>query len=624
MSVHHNGSRPLSLQLPPALQLHILSFLPPNDRALSGRLVSPDAAAGLSQDPTCTASLSQPLPPHAVPWAVEAVQQHVRQLPFRRKVQLLCTAARSGSKVNLEAAWKLLKVSSVFPQLLQDDYSSRQHRGMVPHNSDPGVAAVKAGHPQVLPWLLRRCPGLVGHHDVLTGAARHCDLVGLQVAWRAVTDSTELAGWVLDAAAASPTPDAIAKMEWVLGVDEGSCSLQASTAAAAARSGDVGRLRWLREQGCPMGGFEVLQSALEHGGLAMVQWLVDEAGCDLPAASGEEGQWEKLLEAAAKGPDGVAMLQWLRERGSPPLGDARDSGQDLILRPLRSAAEAGRAEVVQHLLSLLAPTPLQRLTADHELFHCAVDSGSIPTAELLLGAGFAVSHEAYEVSADAAARKEPLAVGGHVAMVRWLVREAGVSAAGFNLQYVLRVWPTETTADSQDLLQVVQLLVGEAGCRAWDARMALVTAARRGELALVQYLLQQARRRRPHWECVVNAAEGGCEALLEWLVKQHPGCLKGSGSGESPYVSAAARGDLGTLTALRRLGVPWGAEDVVVQAVRERCSVPALRWLVEQGAPVGEGEEVEVAVECALDNWVEDAEDAAWLLGLREPNRGYA
>ncbi len=83
------------------------------------------------------------------------------------------------------------------------------------------------------------------------------------------------------------------------------------------------------------------------------------------------------------------------------------------------------------------------------------------------------------------------------------------------------------------------------------------------------------------------AGEGGCEALLELLLQQ-PGCLLAGGRGRSPYVAAARNGDRATLAALRRLGVPWGAVDVVVQAVRkERCRLDVVRWLVEQGAPVG-------------------------------------
>lgn len=54
-------------QLPPELQLHILSFLPPNERALTGRHVCSDAADGLGGPDSCTARLSQPLQAHAAP-----------------------------------------------------------------------------------------------------------------------------------------------------------------------------------------------------------------------------------------------------------------------------------------------------------------------------------------------------------------------------------------------------------------------------------------------------------------------------------------------------------------------------------------------------------------------------
>ncbi len=166
-------------QLPTALQLHILSFLPPNDRALSGRLVSPDAADALSGAQHCTASWSQPLPAHAVPWALEAGQQHVRQMRFWHKPHLLCTAAASGSEANLEVALALLQ-PSVFPELLQHWYNYL--------GPDVGVSAVRVGHPQLLGWLLRHCPGLSQPDSVLQAAAQHCDLEGLQVAFGALKD----------------------------------------------------------------------------------------------------------------------------------------------------------------------------------------------------------------------------------------------------------------------------------------------------------------------------------------------------------------------------------------------------------------------------------------------------
>ncbi len=91
------------------------------------------------------------------------------------------------------------------------------------------------------------------------------------------------------------------------------------------------------------------------------------------------------------------------------------------------------------------------------------------------------------------------------------------------------------------------------------------SAIKRGDLALVQWLLQRMPGYRPGMGAVVvKAATVGCEALLELLV-WHPGYV-GDGSGVAgggqessltcPYLAAAKDGDLGTLTALQRLGVP--------------------------------------------------------------------
>ncbi len=168
----------LRRQLPTMLQLHILLMLPPNERALSARLVSPDARDALSGPQNCIASLSQPLPAHSASWAQAAGQQHLRQLPFRHKLQLLCTAAASGCEVNLEVVLALLR-ANVFPELLQQ-------RREICEYPDPGVAASEAGHPQLLGWLLRHCRGLVEPVRTLAAAAQHCDLTGLQAAWAAL------------------------------------------------------------------------------------------------------------------------------------------------------------------------------------------------------------------------------------------------------------------------------------------------------------------------------------------------------------------------------------------------------------------------------------------------------
>ncbi len=84
---------------------------------------------------------------------------------------------------------------------------------------------------------------------------------------------------------------------------------------------------------------------------------------------------------------------------------------------------------------------------------------------------------------------------------------------------------------------------------------------------------------------------------------------------ESPYEAAAGNGGRGTLTALRRLRVPWAVGDVVVRAIWRDCTVPVLRWLVEQAAPVGGVKKEAAMVEAVLCGTLM-SKDAEWFRGL--------
>ncbi len=597
----HDSSSLQGRNLPTALQTHILSFLPPNDRALTGRLVSREARYALRETRHYSASLSLPLPPHAAPWAVAAGQEHVRRLPFQHKVQLLCTAASSGSEVNLEVALALLR-PSVFPELLQ---KGRLWQTFCP-SFEPGVAAMRASHPQLLGWLLRHCPGLLAQDLLLQAAALHCHLAGLEAVWGRVQGH---AGWgyhpllsqtTLDAAAESPTPDAVAKVQWLLAAPGAACRLEASTAEAAARSGDLARLRWLHEHGCYMGWRNVFLAALEHANLAMAQWLGGTAGRQLPEPGDSATIWLPYVESSARSSDGVAKLQWLWSAGAPQLG-----GRCLV-KAVRAAASKGRVEVMQHLLALHELGPEQSRELLEGVVLTAVGSGSVPCMEFLQQAGvtFRGRRGLYN------------RVSGSVATVRWLVQQGALPCALGQLETIISNWPRRGPADSRELLEAVQLLVGEAGYRIWDQGAATYAAAMRGDLDLVQYLAQQTPvvNAVPGRGALDAAARSGCEALLEWLTAQ-PGWLAPWDAVTCPYVEAAKGSDLGTLTALRRLRVLWGAQDVVVRAVASGCEVPALRWLVEQRAPVGAREQVEKALE-GLQGRCYDAEAAAWIRSL--------
>ncbi len=257
--------------LPPELRLRALSFLPPNELALSGRLSSKDAAQRFSEPHHRTARLRQRLSGHAVTATTTrvvevdgevvegdmaaAVVQHAaraaKQLNFRHKLCLALTAAASGYEANVEFALQLLQ-PNVFPELLHTDF----YMDALPEGRcywqdagfplspimDLGSAAVTSGLAHLLPSLVQRCPGLLDPCATLGAAARHCDLAGLQAAWEAVgqqlltsfalpqrngfaacvptpmeqRNGVRSTWWrVMAAAASSSTHDAIAKMGWV-------------------------------------------------------------------------------------------------------------------------------------------------------------------------------------------------------------------------------------------------------------------------------------------------------------------------------------------------------------------------------------------------------------------------
>ncbi len=465
--------------LPTTVQLHILDLLPPNSRALSGRLVSKDARDALINGVEhCTVSLSQPLPAHAVPGALAAWQQHAQQLPFAHKLQLLSTAAASGCEGNLEVALAVLQ-PSIFPEVLR---VGRPYGG-----PDPGVSAVKAGHPQLLGWLQRHCPGLLHPGRVLAAAARHCNLAGLQATWKALQGQHDsrlgrsssntgssirihhviAPGELFCAAAGSATVDAVAKMQWVLATAGSSCSLNSDIAEAAARSGDLGRLRWLREKG--FGLSSVLETALEHAHLSVAQWLVDEAGCPLPAAGGDDDvRWKHLFQVAAKSPDCLAKWQWLLERGAPPLQLA---GRAWVGEVVLAAVRAGQVWAVRHLLSVFGAGGV--LGEDREATPlAAARPGSVEVAACLHTAGLEFSPAAYLSAAATGSAGLP--------MVQWLAREARVSAAQLSLKWLREIvgaWPAGGPADSRALLEAAQLLVDEAGFCNWgrDSYWAIIS-----------------------------------------------------------------------------------------------------------------------------------------------------
>ncbi len=472
---------------------------------------------------------------------------------------------------------------------------------------DPGTAAVEAGHAAiVLPWLVSHsCP--LDPDKTLEAAAQHCDLAGLQAAWELLGYSVAAQGYgyadsyfVLAKAAGqsggvSGGNPAIAKLTWLLSVTPAAVlhnrrpQLLAWAAVGATSSGSLPLLAWLRGQGLelPSTCFRgaqfifwllategrpawamVLAAALRVGHVAMADWLVDEAGCPLPSGEIQEAVGQ-VWRAAAEGGH-VESLQWLLGRGVPA-----------YKQYARQAASAGRMEALRFMRTECGVA----LTKD--LFMEAVSSHSMPTAAWLLQAGCPMDPEAYHRAARA----------GDADMVAWLAQEAGCPWDQGTIAAVLIHWPRTPWAARRGLQRAVSALE-EAGCP--PLRVALESGLGMGEE--LEHVLDSAAMhgdlwllRRLHGELgmglgrrtLAAAAEGGCEAVLEWLVGA--GCELVGSSEYDPYVRACGNGDLCTPECLVRLGLGFSPQVVRVAArsfgVRMPLQLPVLRWLVERGAP---------------------------------------
>ncbi len=564
--------------MPPDLLLAVLSRLPPNEVALSARRTCRAAAQHFAEEHHRTATIGQPLPPHATSGPLgEEAEAAMRKLSFRHKLRTLTVAAASGSVANLDVAWRLLQ-PSVFPELLGTSFYPDQLQGGKSDVGSAGTAAVRGGNVGALAWLLEHCPGLVNHSCTLEAAARHWSLPQLQEAWGMISSAADSSHRVdmlramLDAAAESPMPDsAVAKMQWVL--QQGSIRLGVRTASSAARSGDLARLQWLRECGCPFGDERVLVAALRHADLSVAEWLVDEAEHPLP---GPQDANAMFYAAAASG--SLAKLGWLQARGVSPTSSA---GHKVLLMV---AAASGNTEVWWHVLGLQGCAQLSTGYA----FDCAVISGSVTVAKCLRSAGFTMSNRTTRYGPEWCLA----GCKGGLDMLRWLLEEASTPARTLALSAVIAKWPKTTPTDSRQLLEAARLLLPPGGSSAL-ATQATPSAARRGDLGLLRYLHEElGGELGPH--VLAEAECGGCEAMLEWLVER--GCAAGAGQRllDDCYLEAGQRGDLGTLECLRRLGVAW-SEGILLKAVSGGVPVPVFQWLRGQGARMREQDVREAA-----------------------------
>ncbi len=595
--------------LPLDLRLRIMAMLPPNVRALGARLACKAPARTLSDPQHRTARISQPLPGYVVGrnrWpdagagqqsaaaaaALLQASQALPQLALWQKLQLLTTAAASGCEANVELVWQLLQ-PCVFPELLQSGFYRVLLQKHHPQWQEPclGAAVVASGLAHLLPSLEQRCPGLLDPTRTLEATSKHCDLAGLQAVWEAVgkwflegnKDEERGPYWkprgdwlkeawqcIMAAAARSPTADALAKMAWVVETGRPHSPvrlLQADVWGAAAASGDMARLSWLRDRGFLWDTGMSIEAVFKHASMNTIQRM-EECG-DLPSTDAEAFMLADR-GAGASPCYSAAKLRWLAGRGVP-------IGRRFALE---AAAGAGNLEALQVLYEHWRAYEGTAAALPEEAVRAAVRSGNVPTIAWLVHEGGAMDPCFFQ---EAFSR-------GSVPAVRWLLEAGWLRPEGWAVSDAVDTWPCRTAAGRAGLVEAARLLAASGvPVRRKDP---LYSAASRGlpwsMWCALQELMPEEERQEALFGSAHLAARAGCEATLEALVGQGVLGLHQGDLASAWYATAAANGDRAMLNYLRRLGLSpeW-------QAAFRHVPLPAQQWLAEHGAALGPPDEAQ-------------------------------
>ncbi|PNH00537.1 Ankyrin repeat domain-containing protein [Tetrabaena socialis] len=396
------------------------------------------------------------------------------------------------------------------------------------------------------------------------------------------------------------------------------CSLTGQVFDAAAAAGRLDVCRWILQQDCDGQGWALggPEAAAGAGQRATVEWLLanttkqDGSGHNVPASRA------RLAHSAARGGH-VGLMDWLLQRkglehdgpaAAALLGEAA-KGCDLptlqrLYHTYFADSQAARLGCV--LISAVgSPTPdwkakvewLEGLGAAARPQYCPCTTAvSCPDALVRLtwlrGRGYPWGWQTTQAAADA----------GNLDVLRYLLAEGCPVEES-----------TLGTAAGSGQLAALQALHAHSGAFTWEP-FVLARAARGGHLPVVAWLLEQqlvSLQQRP--SLLPEATQSGSTELLAWL--RDRGCPWGEnnffcaaragseealecpflpsypeprGRHDDPYLTAAVKGDWGTLACLRRLGFPWRPLNreggTFANAVEDRCSVPALRRLLELGS----------------------------------------
>ncbi|PNH08243.1 Ankyrin repeat domain-containing protein, partial [Tetrabaena socialis] len=386
---------------------HFAGCLTCNEVACVLRLINKAAAAQFSRPQDRIVRLSLPVPHRAFVWRWSGMGA-MRSLNRSQRRQLTCLTARSGSIANLEVLLAgdnkrtimegpELTAAAAAGQLEVCRWLRLQGCPYGMYGYDALGAAVKGGHQAVYEWLLAAdsCPlrsdaalaagwaaiqaagsGQVGLVDWLLGSARIPHAPGLLEAAAVGVDLPTLQRLhqtyacgsgeglgreerlgVLAAAAASPTADWRAKVEWLEGQG---CARTADTCVRAAELPDgQARLEWLRHRGYPLSAGVAVEAA-RGGNVDALQYVLAE-GVQVDARSAQRAASGAALDGH------LAVLQALLH--APGFGIPALRSADAAL----NAAHNGHTPVVVWLAEVLGAAKV--LTV--EVAECAASSGSM-------------------------------------------------------------------------------------------------------------------------------------------------------------------------------------------------------------------------------------------------------
>ncbi|KAG2494577.1 hypothetical protein HYH03_007343 [Edaphochlamys debaryana] len=411
--------------------------------------------------------------------------------------------------------------------------------------------------------------------------------------------------------------------------------LGAGPLKAAARAGKLEVCKWLCEPGRLTPNVncrgDMLEAAAEGGHRKLCEWVL----------ASSPGAWNEWAVRAALQRGHMELVDWLlsvRPEGCQPLRSvvflqSAAEGCGLAAFKELCSRDAGLASLSQYVKNAFLPYVATRSTID---WRAKIDYLLAQGAELelpLLG----IYEEAAKRLGDAAAERfawleeqgfdpvegkamEFAVQAGNTVAVRYLL------GRGFREGYSPMSLQEAATQGKLELLRALH----EAGCELRVYRI-IQGACRGGQVEIMEWLLEafpdQTLDLLAEEPPFLWAASSGNCRLMRWMVEHGAACRSRSWRGgrrASPgmrscwsffrswarpcrrYAACAAtakardvwavvagKGDLRTLRALKRLGLPWGSGDGAMFAqcvfdARERNGAPlaALQQLLAEGCPV--------------------------------------